>query len=326
MKSTRRTFLSSAAGAVALPMLPRAGLAQDAYPSRPIHLIIGFTPGSTADITGRVLANGAAPLIGQQFVIESKPGASGTIAAQYVARAAKDGYTLFLPSVGTLTDQIISPAPSFDMAKDYAPIALLANGPFVLVVNPATKVRSVAELIALAKSGPGEVLYGSPGIGTVPHLISEMFAQRTGVKLIHVPYPGSPQVTNDLIAGRITMAFNSGTAVIGQIEAGDLVALATTAKERPSALPDVPTMAEAGLNDFDAGLWLGLLAPIGTPLPIIDRLASAAGTAMHRPEAVEALRRQGYEPLDGGPEAFAALIRSETARWSEVARSAGLKT
>jgi tripartite-type tricarboxylate transporter receptor subunit TctC len=312
-------------GLAAIVSSPRA-MAQDAYPSRPIHLIIGFTPGAASDIIGRVLAKGAGPVLDQQIVVENKPGAGSSIAAQYVARAAKDGYTLFVPALSTLTNEIVNPAPSFDMSRDFAPIALLANLAIVLVVNPETNVHSVAELIALAKSKPGQLLYASVGAGSLPHLCAALFAQRAGVKLMHVPYPGSPQAITDLIAGRISMFFAPASGVIGQVASGKLTALATAANQRSSALPDVPTMAEAGMPDFDTSLWLGLVAPTGTPRPVIEKLAGAAQRAMHAPEAIETLRKQGYDPLAVGPDEFAAFIRSEIARWSEVARATGLKS
>ncbi|HXW23981.1 MAG TPA: tripartite tricarboxylate transporter substrate binding protein [Xanthobacteraceae bacterium] len=319
----RRTI--SLLGLAALLSSPRA-LAQDVYPSRPIRLIVGFTPGAASDIAGRVFAQGAGPLLGQQFVVENKPGAGSSIAAQYVARAANDGYTLFVPALSTLTNEIVNPAPSFDMSKDFAPIALLANLAIVLVVNPTTDVHSVAELVTLAKAKPGQVFYASVGAGSLPHLCAALFAQRAGLDLVHVPYPGSPQAITDVIAGRITMFFAPASGVVGQIASGKVTALATAADKRPSALPDVPTMAEAGMPDFDTSLWLGLLAPAGTPRPVIDKLADAARKAMHAPDAVETLRKQGYDPLDAGPDEFGAFIRSEVVRWSEVARTAGLKS
>jgi tripartite-type tricarboxylate transporter receptor subunit TctC len=325
MKVPRRDFLRLAAGAAALPALPGTARAQS-YPARPIRLIVGFTAGAASDVIGRLFANGAGPVVGQQIVVENKPGAGSSIAAQYVARAPNDGYTLFVPALSTLTNEIVNPAPSFDMAKDFAPIALLANGPFVLVADPALKLHSVADLVALAKSKPGEVLYGSVGAGSLPHLCGVLFAQRAGVKLTHIPYPGSPQIVTDLIGGRIMMSFVIGSSVIGQIGAGQLTALATTSTKRSNVLPDVPTMMEAGIADFDTSLWLGLVAPAGTPRPVIDKLASAAHTAMHAPDAVETLRKQGYEPLNAGPDEFAAYIRSEIARWSDVMRAAGLKS
>ncbi len=300
--------------------------AQGAYPSRPIHLIVGFPPGAAADITARVLANGMTELLGQQVAVENKPGAGSSIAAEYAARAANDGYTLFLGSSANITNQAINPKLAFDMAKDFAPIALVATAAVVLVVNPATGVHSVAELIALAKAKPGAVLYASTGVGAAPHLAAELFAQRAGVKLTHVPYQGSPQAVGDLIAGRTMMMFSPASAVIGQIAAGKLTALASAATTRPSILPDLPTMAEAGMPDFDTGIWFGLMAPAGTPRPIVDTLAGAVANAMQAQAAADALHKQGFDPLSGGPERFGSFIGSELGRWSAVARAAGLKS
>jgi len=324
MTLRRRQFLQLTAGAAALPLVPRLAVAQS-YPARPMHLIIGFTPGAS-DVIGRIFAKNAEPVLGQQFVVENKPGARSSIAAQYVVRSAADGYTLFVPALSSLTYQIVNPDVSFDIRKDFAPVAPLAKGTFVLAVNPELKVKSVAELIALAKEKPGQLLFGSVGNGSLPHLCAEMFSQRAGVKLTHVPYPGSPQVITDLVAGRINLTFNIASSALGQIEAKQLVALAVCSNKRSAVLPDVPTMAEAGVPDFDTSLWLGLLAPAGTPKPVIDTLAAAANKAMHAPAAVELLAKESYEPLNASPDEFGAFIRSEFTRWSEVARSAGLKS
>jgi tripartite-type tricarboxylate transporter receptor subunit TctC len=319
----RRTI--SRLGLAAL-LSPKLALAEDTYPSRPIHLIVGFTPGAASDITGRLFAKEAGPIVGQQIVVENKPGAGSRIAAQYVARAANDGYTLFISPLSTLINEIVNPAPSFDMSRDFAPIALLTNLAVVLVVNPELNVHSVAELIALSKSKPGQLLYASVGTGSLPHLCAALFAQRSGLNLTHVPYSGSPQAVGDVIAGRVQIFFAPASGVIGQISAGKLTALATAANRRCKALPDVPTMAEAGMPDFDTSLWLGLLAPAGTPKPVIDKLAHAASMAMNTPETLDNLGRQGFDPLEAGPDEFGAFIRSEVGRWTEVARAAGLKS
>ena len=326
MSVCRRTVLSLLAGAAAAPAGLQAIASADTYPSRPIHLVVGFTPGAASDVIGRLFAQGAGPVVGQQIVVENKPGAGSIIAAQYVARAAKDGYTLFLPALSTLTNQIINPAPALDLNRDFAPIALLAIGAVVLVVNPSSNVHSVPELVALAKSKPGGVLYGSTGQGSLPQLAAELFAQRAGVKLTHVPYPGSPQITEDLLAGRITMSFTIASSVIGQIAAGQILALATAATKRPRALPNVPTMAEAGMPDFDTGLWLGLAAPVGTPRSAVETIAAAAKKATHTLQVLESLRKQAYDPLDAGPDEFAEFLRKETTRWTAVARAAGMKS
>jgi tripartite-type tricarboxylate transporter receptor subunit TctC len=317
---SRRT--ASVLGLAAL-ILPRFALAQDTYPSRPIHVVVGFPPGAAADISGRVFAEGAGPLLGQQIVVENKPGAGSSIAAAYVARAAKDGYTVFLATVSIITNQLINPNKNIDVMKDFAPVALLDAGPIILVVNPASEVHSVAELIMLAKSNPGKVLDAAVS-GSLGHFSAELFAQRAGITLTEIPYPGSPQAVMDVIAGRAMMTFSPSSTVVGQVAAGKLRALATAANKRADALPDVPSMAEAGMSDFDTSLWFGLFAPAGTPRPVIDKIADAAHKAMSALKALDTLRKQGYEPLNGGPDEFGAFIRSETARWSEVAHKAGL--
>src|SRR5215472_13902431 len=315
---SRRDLLHAAAGVVAVPLLSDATRAEDAYPSRPIHLIVGFTPGTAADITARAFANGAEDSLGQKIIVEDKPGAGSSVAAEYVARSAKDGYTLFLSTLSIVTSQVMNPDTAFDLTKDFAPVSLLASGAVVLVVSPQSNLHSVAELIALAKSKPGEVLCANAGVGSLPHMSAEYFAQRAGIKLVNVPYPGSPQAVNDLIAGRVTMFFSPASTVIGQIAAGKVIALATAATKRASALPDVPSMAEAGMPDFDTSLWFGLMAPAGTPQAAIDIVAQAAEKAMRAPQAVDTLKKQGFDPIGEGPDRFGPYLRSEIKRWSEV--------
>ena len=321
----RRQFLQLSASAAAMPAASRMAAAAT-YPARPIRLIVGFTAGAASDVIARIFARGAGPVVGQQIIVENKPGAGSSIAAQYVARAPKDGYTLFLPALSTLTNGIVNPvSPPLDFSKDFAPIAQLAEGPFFLTVNPALGVHSVADLVAMAKSKPGELTYGSVGAGSLPHLCGVLFLQKAGINMVHVPYPGSPESVTDLVAGRITMSFIVGSSIMGQINAGKLQALATTGAKRASVLPNVPTMTEAGIPGFDTNLWLGLLAPAGTPQPVIALLADAANKAMHTPDAISSLHKQGYEPLAVGPAEFAAHIRDDVARWTTVVRAAGLK-
>jgi tripartite-type tricarboxylate transporter receptor subunit TctC len=323
----RRTFSLLGLGAVLSPLCafsPSRALAADAYPSRPIHLMVGFTPGSSSDISGRVFANGASQILGQNVVVENKPGAGGSIAAGLAARAANDGYTLYLQALSTLTYKITHPEAPFDLVNDFAPVALLATGAIVMVVDPKIGVNSVAEFTALAKTKPGQILFGSVGPGSLPDLCGELYAQRAGVKLVQVPYPGSPQVIIDLMAGRVAMNFAIASSVLGQIASGQVKPLAIAADKRSDLLPDVPTMAEAGIPDFDTPLWFGLLAPKGTPQPAIDKLADAARKGMHTPESLNALHSQGFVADDMGPDRFGAFIKSEIARWSQVAQAAGL--
>ncbi|HUI14725.1 MAG TPA: tripartite tricarboxylate transporter substrate binding protein [Xanthobacteraceae bacterium] len=321
----RRTFSMLALGAGAgATVSPWRALAADAYPTRPIHLLVGFTPGSSSDITARIFAKGADASLGQQVVIENKPGAGGAIAAGLGARGADDGYTLYLQALSTLTYKITHPNAPFDIVKDFEPVALLATGAIVMVVDPKLKVNSVAEFTALCKSKPGQVLFGTVGPGSLPDLCGELYAQRAGVKLVQVTYPGSPQVVIDLIAGRVAMNFAIASSVLGQIAAGQVKALAIAADKRSDLLSNVPTMAEAGMPDFNTPLWFGLLAPKGTPRPIIDKLAAAAKAAMHAPDAVDALHKQGFVPEDLGPDQYGAYIKNEVTRWTAVAQAADL--
>ena len=319
----RRKFLHLAAGAAALPSLARSAAADDAYPSRPVHVVIGFTPGSAADVVARVLAQAAGPILGQQVVVENKPGAGSSIAAEYVAHTPKDGYTVFLGTLSIITNQIINPNKALDLTKDFTPVALIQDAPIILVVNPARNIHSVKELVALCKAKPDQAL-NSNVIGSMPHFASELFAQKAGIKLTQVPYQGSPQAVEDVVADRTLMTFSPVSTVVGLIAAGKLKALATTTAKRAGALPDVPTMAEAGLPDVETSLWFGLYVPVGTPRPIVDKLAAAAQKAMHTPAAMNALRKQGDDPLDAGPDKFAAFMKSEIARWTEVAHAAGM--
>ena len=315
---SRRNVLRTAVSVIAAPLVSDATMAQDVYPSRPIHLIVGFTPGTAADITARAFSNGAESVLGQTIVVEDKPGAGSSVAAEYVARAAKDGYTLFLSSLSIVTSQVMNPDTAFDLTRDFVPVSLLASGAVVLVVSPQSNLHSVAQLIALAKSKPDEVLCANAGVGSLPHMAAEFFAQRAGIKLVNVPYPGSPQAVNDLIAGRVTMFFSPASTVIGQIAAGKLIALAAASTKRASALPDVPSMTEAGMPDFDTSLWFGVVAPAGTPQAAIDKVAKAADIAMRAPQTVETLKKQGFDPIGGGPDRFGPYLRSEITRWSEV--------
>ena len=304
---------------------PRCAVAADAYPTRPVRMIVGFTPGAAADVTARILAESLSPILGQQVVVENKPGAGSSIAAVYVSHENKDGYSLYLSTVSVIVNQIINPNASLDIVRDLAPIALVAAIPLVVVVNPDSDIHSIADLIARAKAKPGDMLHATVA-GSMPHLASLLFAERTGIKWTQVPFQGSPETVIDVMAGRSQATFTPVSSAIGQITAGKLRPLAVAAHKRCGALPDVPTLEEQGIADFDTSLWFGVFAPIGTPKPVIDKLAAAAQQAMQKPKAQEALRKQGFEQLSGGPDALADQIRRETARWTAVATAAGLRS
>jgi tripartite-type tricarboxylate transporter receptor subunit TctC len=317
----RRTVL---AGLAATIPLSRTALAQD-YPTRPVRLAFGFGPGSSGDVMSRVIGQRMSQELGQPFVVEAKPGANGQIGAKFVATSPKDGYTIFLASVSNATNIAMSPAQSTDLANELTPIALVATVPSILVVHPSLGVSSVRELIALAKSKPDELLFGSVGVGSPPHLAGELFKVLADVKMTHVPYAGgSGQAATDLIAGRISMIFSPASTIASHINAGTVKALATATAKRAGLFPDLPTIAEAGLPGFDSGIWGGLMAPAGTPRPIIDRLARAANTATNAPEVQTTLRNAGIDPLSGTPDDFARFINAEVEKWSKVAKAAGL--
>ena len=298
--------------------------AQD-FPNKPVRLVVGFTPGSVADITGRVLGNRMGQILGQQFVIENKAGAGSNLAAEHVARSAKDGYTLFLSGSVNANNAAMQSNLSFDIVKDFAPVALINEVAVILVVHPSVGVSSVKELIALAKGKPGELSYASTGIGTAPHMSGELFMQNTGTKLVHVPYPGSPQAATDLLAGRVQVMFSPATAVISLVRSGQLKVLASSTAKRASILPDVPTMIEAGMPGFVTSIWFGLSVPAGTPPDVIDKLSRAAQEALKSPEVIAAWAPQGVDPMPGNAQDFARHMASELKRWGEVAVAAGLK-
>jgi tripartite-type tricarboxylate transporter receptor subunit TctC len=301
-----------------------SGAAQE-FPNKPVRLVVGFTPGSVADITGRVLGNRMGQILGQPVVVENKAGAASNLAAEFVARSPKDGYTLFLPGSVNANNAALMPNLSFDIVKDFAPVALVNEVAVILVVHPSVGVSSVKELIALAKSKPGELTYASTGIGSAPHMSGELFMQNTGTKLVHVPYQGSPQAATDLLAGRVQVMFSPATAVISLVKSGQLKVLASSTAKRASVLPDAPTMIEAGMPGFVTSIWFGLSAPAGTPPDATGKLSRAAQEALKSPEVIAAWAPQGVDPMPGGPDDYARHLASEVKRWGEVAAAAGLK-
>jgi tripartite-type tricarboxylate transporter receptor subunit TctC len=296
----------------------------DDYPDHPARIVIGFSAGAAADTPARLLAQKFGERFGQQFIVENRPGGGSNIAADFVARAPKDGYTLLFATAANTQNVSILPSRSFDFAKDFAPIALVSSAPNILVAHPSLGVNNMAELIALARQKPGEIMYGSSGVGTSTHLAGELINVMTGVKLVHVPYPGSAQSVTDVLTGRIPLVFVPASAAMQYVEKGDLKALASTGLKRASIAPNVPTMSEAGLSGFDLGLWFGLLAPAGTPRPIIDKLNAATNDALAAPDVVSVLHAQGQDPLGGSPEDFSRYIESEIKKGRVLAESAGL--
>jgi tripartite-type tricarboxylate transporter receptor subunit TctC len=295
------------------------------YPAKPVRLVVGFPAGAAGDLVSRALATYLSAALGQQFIVDNRPGASSNIATEYAARAPKDGYTLFLGTVANVVNAAVSSNLSFDFGKDFAPIALAATVPVVLVVHPSIGVNSVAELIALAKSKPGELNYASSGVATTPHLAGALLNARAGIQLVHVPYQGSSPAITDLLAGRTQIMFSAVSVVLPHITAGTLKALAWAAPKRGSVLPDVPTVAEIGLPELDASIWFGLMAPAGTPKDIQDKLARTLNAGLKSAELRGQLEKMGYEPLGGTPEDFTRYVDSELKKWTEAAAAAGVK-
>jgi tripartite-type tricarboxylate transporter receptor subunit TctC len=299
--------------------------AADAYPSKPIRLILPFPPGGGTDIIGRILSERMAADLGQPVVLENRGGAGGNVGAEAAARSAPDGYTMVLVAPSLAISPSLYKKLNYDPIKDLTPIGLVATVPNVLVTHPSVPAQTLAEFIALAKNRPGAMNFGSGGAGTSNHLAGELFNLLAGVNLVHVPYKGVNLAMNDLIAGQVQLVVIGISAAAPQIKAGRLRALAVVTPKRTTALPDVPTAAEAGLANFEVTTWYGLLAPAGTPKPIITRLNAALGRAMHAPDLQERLAGLATEPVTGTPEEFGELIRSEMAKWGRVVRDAGLK-
>jgi tripartite-type tricarboxylate transporter receptor subunit TctC len=289
-----------------------------------VRIIVGFGAGAVADTPARLLAQKFSQALGQQFVVENKPGAGSNIAAEYVARAPADGYTIYM-STSANTINATSTRLGYDVEKDFAPIALVCAVPNMLVAHPSLGVDNLQQLIALAKAKPEQLHFGSSGTGTTTHLAGALINVMAGVKLVHVPYPGSAQALSDVLTGRIPLLFAPASAVLQHVEKGDLKAIAITQLKRSSVAPNVPTMAESGLPGYDIGLWFGLLAPAGTPRDIVDKLAHLTEEAVASDDVAKALRAQGLDPLHSTPDNFASYIVSEVKKGAAVVEAAGLK-
>jgi tripartite-type tricarboxylate transporter receptor subunit TctC len=293
----------------------------DDYPTRPVRLIVGFAAGSSGDVIARIVAHKLSELLKQNVVVEDKPGASSMVATDYVARSAKDGYTLMFATIATTINMTLLAGNAPNVEKDMTPIALVGSIPNILVVDPKLGVSDVKGLIALAKEKPDELLYGASGLGSGPHLATELFKQMAGVKMTGVLYPGSGQTAVDLIAGRIQVMFAPAPTVLGLIKDGRVKPLATTEAKRSNIAPDLPTVAEAALPGYAAGLWFGILGPGGLPKPVIDKLSEATNAALKDPAVLQGLQSQGLNTAGGSPEDFARFIKSETERWARVIKS-----
>jgi tripartite-type tricarboxylate transporter receptor subunit TctC len=316
-------FWKIVASAIALCVVGAGpALSQDAYPSRPIRFIVGFATGSTADVAARIVAPALSDVIGKPVIVENRPGAGSMLSTDYVAHAVPDGYTILFGTVAATINATLSPSQTVDFAKDLEPITSLASIPNVLVINPTVTASDVKSLVAFVKANPNTLFYGSAGIGSSPHLTGELFDQMAGIQMTAVQYPGSAQAVTDLISGRVQVMFSPASTVMSFVNQGTLKALATTESKRAAIAPDLPTVSEAGLAGFDTGIWFGLFAPSGTPTDIVDKISTAANTALRDPLIIQLLQTQGMETLGSTPQSFRRFVASELERWANVIKTA----
>jgi len=309
---------------IAISAIAEAG--EDGWPQRPLRLVVPFPAGSSTDIIARIVAQKLSHQLGQQIVIENRAGASGNIGADAVAKATPDGYTIGIATASThAVAASLSPNLPYDPIRDFAPVAMIGSQPYVLVLHPALPAHNLAELIALAKAKPGTLNYGSAGVASLAHLATELFASMAGVNIVHVPYKSSSQSMTDMITGRLDMQFATIAPSLPNIRAGQLRALVTSGKTRVAALPELPTVAEAGIAGYEAALWVSFVVPSDTPPKIIARLNREVNDVLESSDGTEALVAQGMAPEPGPPEALTERIRGDIEKWRGVAARAGIR-
>ncbi|WP_454766247.1 Bug family tripartite tricarboxylate transporter substrate binding protein [Cupriavidus campinensis] len=319
-----KTILRRTAAGLLLCVAATAG-AQQPYPARPVRVVVAFTAGGTTDILAREVAQQLGQTLGQSVVVENRPGAGGNIGTDFVGRSDPDGYTLLATSVGPVAiNPTLYSKLKVNPQTDLAPVAPIADVPNVLVVSPTLPVKSVQELVAYARAHPNTLNFSSTGVGTAAHLSGVLFNERTGVKTTHVPYKGADAL-NDLLAGRVQFMFATIPSVIAHVRGGGLRALAVTSRKRSAALPDIPTMAEAGVPNLVTGAWFGMFAPKGTPRAIVATLNKAVGDAVNKPEVRARMSQQGAEPMRLAPEAFGKFVVAEYEQWKPVVISSGAR-
>jgi tripartite-type tricarboxylate transporter receptor subunit TctC len=312
----------------ALLLLPAApAVAQDSskdYPNKPVKIVVGFAAGSVSDLTARIIGQKIGDALKQPFVVEVRPGAGANVATQSVVRSAKDGYTLL---VATSSSTIRGPQSAnfnFDFGSDLQPVALISSVPFVLTAYPGLGVKTVKDFIALAKAKPDGLTFGGTQVGTTGHLAAQLFNQRAGTKLVIAPYPSTAQATTDLMTGRISVAFATASNVLALIGENKLTALAVAQPKRSALVPNVPSMEESGLSGVDANIWIGMLAPAGTPREIVDLLSRTVNEALKSEDIIKQMRSSGMEPLGGTPDEFGRRIKADMAQWDAVLKASGL--
>ena len=319
-----RTLLAAFAAALSLATAP--AVAQSGYPAKPLRFIVPFPPGGATDLITRVIAQKLSEQLGQPVVVENRPGAGGAIGSELVAKAAPDGYTLLMATTSTHSiGPTLNPKTPYNVERDFAPVCEVATSTNVLVVSPALGVNSVGELIAAAKAQPGRLNFASSGTGTIVHLSGELFKNMAGIDIVHVPYKGTALAQPDLMSGQVSMIFDNIVSAMPNIKSGKVKALAVSARKRSPLVPDLPTVAEAGLPGFASDTYFGVFAPAATPREIVERLNRELVKAVMNAEVREQLARQGAEPVGGTPAQLAAAVRVDTEKWARVIRQANVR-
>jgi tripartite-type tricarboxylate transporter receptor subunit TctC len=309
----------------ALAVLGAAGAHAQSYPSKPVRLVVGFTPGGGVDINARLMAPELSKIYGQQFIVDNRPGAGTNIANELVARAPADGYTLLVNTAAIAINMTLYRKVNFDAIKDFAPVSIFSQSPNILTVHPSLPVKNVKDLVALAKSKPGAMNFSSAGSGTTQHLTGELFKLRTGTNIVHIPYKGSAPSLTALLGGEVEMTFANIPAISSHVKSKRLRALANAGTKRSDQMPEVPTLKESGINGVEVVVWYGVLAPAGTPREIVQSLAGSIGKIARSPDMRKHLHSQGAEPLGNTPDEFSKLLREEVSRWAEVVKVSGAK-
>jgi len=324
MRLNAKAVRAAVGGWIFLFLTTGVGWAQS-YPAKSIRILIGFSPGGGADVVARSLSPQLVETLGQQIVVENRPGANGIIAAELAAKAPPDGYTLLVAPGNYAFAPAMNAKLPFDMATAFAPVSQLAETPLLVVVHPSLPVKNMQQLIALAKSYPKKLSYASGGIGGSGHLAVELFSTMTQVQAVHVPYKGTGAAITDLIGGQVPLCFCTLPSVFPHVKSGRLRALAVTTARRTASAPDIPTVAEAGVPGYEMSQWYGLLAPAGTPTPIIERLNSEIGKALKHPELRSRLQSEGAEAVGSSPQEFGAFFKAEIVKWTRIVQSAGMR-
>ena len=324
----RNLLLSALLAAMPLAVhaqAPAKGTGQ-AYPTKPIRLIVAFPPGGSTDIIARLVGQKLSERIGQQVVVDNRGGAGGTIGTDVTAKASPDGHTMLINNVSLAVNATLIEKLPYDTLRDLAPVSLLGRQPNVLVVHPGVAASSVSELLALARAKPGQITYGSGGVGTASHLATELLKLMTRTEMVHVPYKGLGPALTDLMGGRLQLIISTLASALPQVKSGKLKPLAVTTAQRSSFFPELPTMGEAGVAGYEFSTWYGLLVPARTPAPVVGRLNSETVKALNSPALKQQFAAQGLEPASSTPSEFGAYLKSETAKWAKVIRAANIKS